>query len=57
MKKFLALLLSVAMLLVPMTALAVEVEPAVDYVYDKITITGSFDAADFASGMARMPGC
>lgn len=48
MKKFLALLLSVAMLLVPMTALAVELEPAVDYVYDKITITGSFDAADFA---------
>ena len=40
------------MLLVPMTALAKTVVPAevvVDYVYDKITITGSFDAADAAS--------
>ncbi len=53
MKKILALLLSMAMLLVPMTALAatsiVPADVAIEHVYDKITITGSFETADAAA--------
>lgn len=48
MKKILALLLSVAMLAVPMTAMAERVDAGVDYVYDKITITGEFGENDAA---------
>lgn len=36
------------MLLVPMTALADVIEPTVDYVHDKVIITGEFEAADGA---------
>jgi len=44
-KKLLALLLSVAMLVVPMTAFAAEVTPAVDYVANEVTIEGQVDAS------------
>lgn len=44
MKKFLALLLSVAMLVIPMTAFATT-EPAVDYVANTVTIDGQVDAS------------
>ncbi len=41
MKKLLALLLSVAMLLIPMSALATEVTPAIDYVANTVTVEGN----------------
>lgn len=43
MKKLLALLLSVAMLVLPMSAFAAEVTPAVDYVANTVTIAGQAD--------------
>ena len=45
MKKLLALLLSIAMLLIPMSALAAEVTPAVDYVTNSVTIADQVDAS------------
>lgn len=48
MKKIIALLLSVAMLLIPMSALADTIEPSIDYTNDKVTITGEFLSADGA---------
>lgn len=48
MKKILALLLSVAMLLIPMSAFADTIEPNIDYTNDKVTITGEFLSTDGA---------
>lgn len=45
MKKFLALLLSVAMMVIPMTALAAEVTPSIDYTVNEVTVADSFDAS------------
>ena len=45
MKKLLALLLSVAMLVLPMSAFAAEVTPAVDYVANTVTIADQVDSS------------
>ena len=45
MKKFLALLLSVAMLVIPMTAFAADVTPAIEYIENKITVAEAFDSS------------
>ena len=45
MKKLLALLLSVAMFVLPMSAFAAEVTPAVDYVANTVTIADQVDSS------------
>ncbi len=54
MKKILALLLTIATLLVPMTAFAGTINPNVNYVEDKITINGVFTDADAKNKIATL---
>lgn len=61
MKKFLALLLSVAMMLIPMSALAEGnvIDPTIDYYANEITIDASFDvelAGKIATLVVLKPG-
>ena len=44
MKKFLALLLSIAMLVIPMSAFAADITADVDYIANKVTIADQVDA-------------